>query len=136
MTTLHIKTKCLSVHSHYSGSVIKLDLFSNIFCLDVLILVCNENDTTFFFPPVLVHPMHERMVFDVAQQFGQFYLVDCLECRAGHVADELANRIVEPGDPRTKFRHRVHSRPELLEVAALKYVGQVHYLVDGCFCNL
>jgi len=63
---------------------------------------------------------------DITQKSCQKGFVDGLECDSNNVAHKLPDRVIEAADPRAQLWHRVGARPELLEVAALQNVSQVH----------
>jgi hypothetical protein len=48
---------------HQSSHIFKINFFSYIFCLNILILICNKNNiVTFFFPSIFFDPRFQRSI--------------------------------------------------------------------------
>lgn len=78
----------------------------------------------------------KSVTVNAAEQVGQAGLVDGLVGDAHHVADKLADRVMEAGDAAAQLGHLVHTVPELGEVTLLQDVGQVLDLADCLLLRL
>lgn len=84
-----------------------------MFGLDRLLLLDDGDDVALEHPAVLLHPLLELLVVDVAEQLGQVDFVDGLEGGADDVADELphgvlkAERLAKPRGAGSESLHRI-----------------------------
>lgn len=66
-----------------------------MFGLDRLFLLDDGDDLALEHPAVLLHPLLQLLVVDVAKQVGQIDFVDGLEGGADDVADEFSHGVLK-----------------------------------------
>lgn len=152
--------KALQTSGHQTCHVLKINLFSNILGLDVLILICNKDDRFIpFFPTVLFDPVFQRRIckrkklnkyytyaintkkflyptVHTTKQLRQESLIYRLKRNSYYVTHKLSYRILETYNSVAELRHGHYSVPEMLKVASFHNICQVHDLTDGTLRHL
>lgn len=90
----------LQAVGHQPAQALEVDLLGDVLRLDGLLLLDDRHHLTLVRPVVLLDPVVELLVVDVAEELREIHFVDGLEGGANDMADKLANGILE------KSKHR------------------------------
>lgn len=85
----------LQAVGHQTAQTLEVNLLGDVFGLDGLLLLDDGDDFALKHPIVLLHPLLELLVVDVAEKLRQVDFVDGLEGGADDVADEFPHRVLK-----------------------------------------
>lgn len=85
----------LQAVGHQAAETLEINLLRDVLGLDGVFLLVNGHHLALNDPGVLLHPLHQLLIVDVAEKLREISFVDGLEGGADDVADELANRVLE-----------------------------------------
>jgi hypothetical protein len=85
----------LQAVGHETTEALEVDLLCDVLGLDGVLLLVDCHHLARNRPGVLLNPLRQLFVVDVAEELGEVGLVDGLEGGSDDVADELADGILE-----------------------------------------